>query len=105
MGKTKEELKMLFVTGYKPTQQDFTDLIDVAGVQGPKGDKGETGSPGLKGDKGDTGAKGADGKNGTNGANGVGVKSISLTVDGTGKLTGGTWIGTDDKSNAIAINN
>ncbi|OUB11286.1 hypothetical protein BK708_11900 [Bacillus thuringiensis serovar yunnanensis] len=106
MGRTKEELKMLFVTGYKPTQQDFTDLIDVAGVQGPKGDKGETGSPGLKGDagvKGEVGAKGADGKNGTNGVNGIGVKSISLTVDSAGKITGGTWIGTDDKSNAITI--
>ncbi|MDF9627092.1 collagen-like protein [Bacillus cereus] len=104
MGKTKEAVKALFVTGYKPTQQDFADLIEVAGVQGSKGDKGEAGSPGLKGDKGDTGAKGADGKNGTNGVNGVGVKSISLAVDGAGKITGGTWIGTDDKSNSITIN-
>ncbi|MGH0792037.1 collagen-like protein [Bacillus cereus] len=113
MGKTKEAVKALFVTGYKPTQQDFTDLIEVAGVQGPKGDKGETGSQGLKGDagvkgdtgaKGEVGAKGADGKNGTNGVNGVGVKSISVTVDTAGKITGGTWIGTDDKSNPITIN-
>ncbi|MCQ6530587.1 collagen-like protein [Bacillus mycoides] len=91
MGKTKEELKAVFVTGHKPTQQDFAELIDVTGVQGPKGDAG------TQGLKGDTGAKGADGKNG------VGVKSISLTVDSAGKLTGGTWIGTDDKSNAITI--
>lgn len=101
MGRTKEELKMLFVTGYKPTQQDFTDLIDVAGVQGPKGDAGVKGDTGAKGE---VGAKGADGKNGTNGVNGVGVKSISLTVDGAGKLTGGIWVGTDDKSNSITIN-
>lgn len=95
MGKTKEELKMLFVTGYKPTQQDFADLIEVAGVQGPKGDKGDKGETGV------AGTKGADGKNGTNG---VGVKSISVTVDTAGKITGGTWIGTDDKSNPITIN-
>ncbi|ANS46765.1 hypothetical protein BT246_13700 [Bacillus thuringiensis] len=98
MGKTKEELKMLFVTGYKPTQQDFADLIEVAGVQGSKGDKGD------KGETGAAGVKGVDGKNGTNGANGVGVKSISVTVDTAGKITGGTWIGTDDKSNPITIN-
>lgn len=98
MGKTREAVKALFVTGYKPTQQDFADLIDVAGVQGSKGDKGD------KGETGAAGVKGVDGKNGTNGANGVGVKSISVTVDTTGKITGGTWIGTDDKSNPITIN-
>ncbi|ANS51138.1 MULTISPECIES: collagen-like protein [Bacillus] len=98
MGKTKEAVKALFVTGYKPTQQDFADLIDVAGVQGSKGDKGD------KGETGAAGVKGVDGKNGTNGANGVGVKSISVTVDTAGKITGGTWIGTDDKSNPITIN-
>ncbi|EJR68639.1 hypothetical protein IIO_00167 [Bacillus cereus VD115] len=101
MGKTKEELKTVFITGYKPMQQDFADLIDVAGTQGLKGDKGDKGDTGAKGE---VGAKGADGKNGTNGANGVGIKSISLTVDGAGKLTGGIWVGTDDKSNAITIN-
>ncbi|HDR3902828.1 collagen-like protein [Bacillus cereus] len=98
MGKTREAVKALFVTGYKPTQQDFADLIDVAGVQGSKGDKGD------KGETGAAGVKGVDGKNGTNGANGVGVKSISVTVDTAGKITGGTWIGTDDKSNPITIN-
>ncbi|MHB0798273.1 collagen-like protein [Bacillus thuringiensis] len=98
MGKTKEAVKALFVTGYKPTQQDFADLIDVAGVQGSKGDKGD------KGETGAAGVKGVDGKTGTNGANGVGVKSISVTVDTAGKITGGTWIGTDDKTNPITIN-
>ncbi|MGR5866961.1 collagen-like protein [Bacillus cereus] len=95
MVKTKEALKAVFVTGYTPKQEDFTDLIDVAGAQGPKGDKGDKGETGV------AGTKGADGKNGTNG---VGVKSISLAVDGAGKITGGTWIGTDDKSNPITIN-
>ncbi|ANS45918.1 hypothetical protein BM86_12540 [Bacillus thuringiensis] len=94
MGKTKEAVKALFVTGYKPTQQDFADLIDVAGVQGPKGDKGD------KGEAGAAGVKSVDGKNGTNG---VGVKSISVTIDTAGKITGGTWVGTDDKSNPITI--
>ncbi|AUB61608.1 collagen-like protein [Bacillus cereus] len=98
MGKTKEAVKALFVTGYKPTQQDFADLIDVAGGQGSKGDKGD------KGETGAAGVKGVDGKTGTNGANGVGVKSISVTVDTAGKITGGTWIGTDDKTNPITIN-
>ncbi|MEK4415675.1 collagen-like protein [Bacillus sp. FSL K6-0268] len=95
MVNTKEALKAVFVTGYTPKQQDFTDLIDVAGAQGPKGDKG---------DKGETGVAGAEGADGKNGTNGTGVKSISLTVDGTGKVTGGIWIGTDDKSNSITIN-
>ncbi|MBG9614882.1 collagen-like protein [Bacillus cereus] len=94
MLKTKEALKAVFVTGYTPKQEDFTDLIDVAGAQGPKGDKGGKGETGV------AGTKGADGKNGTNG---VGVKSIPFTVDGAGKVTGGTWIGTDDKSNSITI--
>ncbi|MET4560759.1 hypothetical protein ABIA69_001903 [Lysinibacillus parviboronicapiens] len=65
MAKTKEELKVLFSTGKKPTGTDFAELIDgVAGPQGAKGDKGDTGAPGAdgaKGAKGDTGAKGADG--------------------------------------------
>ncbi|MFJ7951531.1 hypothetical protein ACIQZG_08385 [Lysinibacillus sp. NPDC096418] len=65
MAKTKEELKVMFATGKKPTGADFTELIDgVVGPQGAKGDKGDTGAAGAdgaKGAKGDTGAKGADG--------------------------------------------
>ena len=70
------------------------------GPQGPKGDKGDQGEPGndgaagAKGDKGDTGAQGAAG---------VGVASITLTTDGTGKVTGGTWTDTASGSHAISV--
>ena len=35
MAKTKEELKTVFVTGAKPTQTDFADLIDAGGDVNP----------------------------------------------------------------------
>lgn len=35
MAKTKEELKTVFVTGEKPTQADFADLIDAGGDVNP----------------------------------------------------------------------
>ncbi|MFS7388750.1 hypothetical protein AB6884_04485 [Carnobacterium maltaromaticum] len=35
MAKTKEELKTVFVTGAKPTQADFADLIDACGDVNP----------------------------------------------------------------------
>lgn len=35
MAKTKEELKTVFVTGAKPTQADFADLIDAGGDVNP----------------------------------------------------------------------
>lgn len=109
MVKTKEELKNIFVTGAKPTQQDFHDLID--GVEGPKGEqgltgpKGDTGLQGPKGDvgaqgpkgeqglKGDTGAQGPAGKDGAagkDGKDGASITAIELAVDAGGKVTGGT---------------
>lgn len=33
----------------------------------------------------------------------AGVKSIALTTNAEGKVTGGTWIGTDGKSNVITV--
>lgn len=47
MAKTKEELKVLFSTGKKPTGADFAELID--GVVGPQGAKGDTGAKGADG--------------------------------------------------------
>ncbi|WP_312507404.1 collagen-like protein [Lysinibacillus sp.] len=86
---TKEELKVLFATGKKPTGDDFTQLIDgVEGPVGPQGPAGVKGTTGAKGDKGDTG---------------VGVKSIALTVDTDGKVTGGTMTLTDDSTAPITV--
>lgn len=61
---SKDEIKAVFVTGAKPTQQDFHDLIDVAGEKGDTGERGPAGE------------KGADGTNGTDGADGVGIADI-----------------------------
>lgn len=95
MAKTKEELKVMFATGKKPTGADFAELID--GVEGPAGPQGETGPQGPAGAKGTTGAKG------DKGDPGVGVKSIALTVDTDGKVTGGTMTLTDDSTAPITV--
>lgn len=51
----------------------------------PQGAKGEAGTPGAKGDPG------------------LGVKSIALTTDGAGKVTGGTATFSDDTTSAITV--
>lgn len=56
MVKSKEDLKAVFVTGYTPTQQDFSDLID--GSEGPIGPTGAAGSTGTKGATGNAGKDG-----------------------------------------------
>lgn len=76
------------------------------GPQGPKGDTGETGPQGPKGDTGETGPQGpagADGAKGDTGATGKSVKSITLTADSTGKVTGGTATLTDDSTVPITV--
>lgn len=55
------------------------------------------------GAKGGNGDPGPAGKNGAPGAAGVGVKSITLTKTTSGAITGGTWVGTDDKSHAFTV--
>lgn len=55
------------------------------------------------GAKGGNGDPGPAGKNGAPGAAGVGVKSISLTKNSDNAITGGTWVGTDDKSHAFTV--
>lgn len=55
---------------------------------------GPAGAAGAKGDTGATGAKGADGKS---------VKAIALTVDGDGKVTGGTATLSDNSTLAITV--
>lgn len=71
---TKEELKQVFVTGAKPTEEDFHNLIDVAGEQGPKGDPGEQGPPGVDGKDGKQGPQGVPGKDGADGKDGFGTE-------------------------------
>lgn len=71
--------------------------------KGDKGDPGATGAQGPKGDKGDAGAAGAKGATGAAGAAGVGVKSLSLTADADGKITGGTLTKTDNTTSAVTV--
>lgn len=72
-------------------------LAEGVTVSGPKGDKGDPGAAGPAGPKGATGATGAAGPQG------VGVKSLALTTDATGKVTGGTLTLTDGKTAAVTV--
>ena len=74
-----------------------------AGPQGEKGDTGETGPKGDKGDKGDTGAQGPAGQNGAAGADGKSITAITLTIDDTGKVTGGTATLSDESTIRITV--
>lgn len=82
------------------------------GPQGPKGNTRETGPQGPKGDTGETGpqgpagadgAKGDTGATGPAGADGKSVKSITLTADSIGKVTGGTATLTDGSTVPITV--
>lgn len=64
------------------------------GPAGPKGDKGDIGATGPKGDPGAKGATGPAGK---------GVKSLSLTTNGEGKVTGGTLTFSDDTTAPVTV--
>ncbi len=76
------------------------------GAAGAKGDKGDPGAAGPKGDKGDigaTGPKGDPGAKGATGPAGKGVKSLSLTTNGEGKVTGGTLTFSDDTTAPVTV--
>ena len=69
--------------------------IDAAsGVQGPKGEKGDTGAQGPAGQNGAQGPAGADGKS---------VTAIELTIDETGKVTGGIATLSDESTIEITV--
>lgn len=72
-------------------------------VAGPKGDKGDTGATGPKGDTGAQGPAGKDGASGVKGADGKSVKSVALTTDANGKVTGGTLTLSDDSTSSITV--
>ena len=67
------------------------------GTPGPQGEKGE------KGDPGETGPQGPPGEKGDPGAAGKSVTALALTVDGTGKVTGGTVTFSDTSTAAITV--
>lgn len=76
------------------------------GEKGERGDPGETGPqgpPGEKGEKGDPGDAGPQGEKGDPGAAGKSVTALALTVDGTGKVTGGTVTFSDTSTAAITV--
>ena len=70
------------------------------GTPGPQGEKGEKGDPG---DAGPQGEKGEKGDPGDPGAAGKSVTALALTVDGTGKVTGGTVTFSDTSTAAITV--
>lgn len=71
-----------------------------AGPQGPAGPKGATGE---QGPQGLTGPKGEKGDPGAQGPAGLGVKTITLTTDSTGKVTSGKWTDTADGQHEIIV--
>lgn len=73
------------------------------GDAGPQGPKGETGDTGPQGNPGETGPQGEPGATGPAGADGKSVKSIALTTDSAGKVTGGTVTLTDDSTVPITV--
>ena len=76
------------------------------GPAGPKGDKGDPGATGAKGERGDpgaAGATGAKGDKGETGAAGKGIKSLALTTNGEGKVTGGTLTFSDNTTSPVTV--
>ena len=73
------------------------------GTPGPRGEKGEKGDPGETGPQGPPGEKGEKGDPGDPGAAGKSVTALALTVDGTGKVTGGTVTFSDTSTAAITV--
>lgn len=102
---------------YTPTKWNDGDVITAEklnkleqGVaQQQQGPAGPAGAPGAKGEKGDPGAQGpagtpgAKGEKGEVGAAGKGVKSIALTTDPSGKVTGGTVTFSDSTTSPITV--
>lgn len=70
------------------TAERLNELEKGAAEGGPEGPKGEKGDPGPKGEPG---------------AEGKSVKSIALTTNGEGKVTGGTLTFSDDSTSPIDV--
>ena len=91
------------------TAEKLNAMQQVAGPKGETGEPGKNGTDGKQGPKGEPGVNGKDGatgpagKDGATGGKGIGVKSIALTADADGKVTGGTLTTTDDKTLDIAV--
>ena len=76
--RTRAYFSSLFVTGYKPTQQDYEDLwvsifywLDDEGLVGEQGPQGEPGPPGPPGPEGPQGIQGPQGEPGPQGIQGI----------------------------------
>lgn len=95
---TKEKLNKL-----ENGVRDNVGVKGDTGAQGPQGETGPAGPKGDKGDKGDTGATGPKGDTGAQGPAGKGVKSIALTKDSGGQITGGTVTFTDESTSQITV--
>ena len=80
-----------------------TGAPGAAGPKGEKGDPGTAGAPGAAGPAGPAGPKGDKGDTGAAGAAGLGVKTITLTTDSTGKVVSGKWIDTADGQHDIIV--
>ena len=69
----------------------------------PKAQKAKQVTPGRRAIPGETGPQGEPGATGPAGADGKSVKSIALTTDSAGKVTGGTVTLTDDSTVPITV--
>ena len=78
-------------------------LASLKGKDGTNGTNGKDGAPGAAGKDGAPGAAGKDGAAGAPGKDGNSVKSITLTVDADGKVTGGSATLTDESVVNITV--
>ncbi len=78
-------------------------LASLKGKDGTNGTNGKDGAPGAAGKDGAPGAAGKDGAAGAPGKDGNSVKSITLTVDAGGKVTGGSATLTDESVVDITV--
>lgn len=110
---SKQEILEQIQPGKVITVKLLTDITEFVEAQkGPKGDTGEQGPAGPKGDTGEQGPAGADGAKGAKGDQGAqgpkgdagaSIKSIVLTKDGAGAITGGTATLTDNSTVSITV--
>lgn len=85
---------------YTPHKWSDGELITAERLNSLENGAAEPGPAGPKGDKGDPGVAGA---KGATGPAGKGVKSLSLTTNGEGKVTGGTLTFSDDTTSPVTV--
>lgn len=88
---------------YTPHKWTEGEVLTVERMNALEEGAAEPGPAGPKGDKGDPGATGAKGEKGDPGAAGKGIKSLALTTNGEGKVTGGTLTFSDNTTSPVTV--